>query len=249
MLIWAYYARNDYRSVDVIHPDVIREPIQTKTENQNIIQFSKNDYRYDLTPLYEYELNGLIVHKMDYRLFSIYKIDSVFPMDLCIMWGNNVKNKVYKSKSLKFSQDQRFAFWRWSGDINFNNHEVANVHLIIKDQDLESKIKNLNVGDQVKIKGQLVEVNAENIGKPGKYDPPKYKMKSSTVRTDSGAGACEILNVENLDILEKANVLPVTIFKMSYIFLLLLVLGNVIWFIFSLMTSSNTKILKKAHSY
>lgn len=231
LLVWSYFARNNYRSVDIIHSDVVKEPVQLRALEKTPIKISNNDYEYTLTPLFEYEINGLIVHKMDYRWFSIYKMDSVFPMDLCLLWGDNVASKVYQSKKLSFSQDARFAYWKWYGNINFNHDEAANIHLIMKNEELERKLKTLSCGDQVKIKGQLVDVIAENKGKPGRFDPEEFRLKSSTKRTDTGAGACEIIYVDSFEILEKANILPNTTYKFSLFLLIISIFGKILWYI------------------
>lgn len=229
LLIFAitFFTRNNYRKVNEISPAVLKEPIQAELDSKDIIRFIKDDYEYELTPLYDYELNGLIVHKMDYTWFSIYKRDSVFPMDLCVIWGNNVKSKVYQNKSLKFSQDFRFCLYHWHGKIDFNSNQLSNNHLVISDKDLEKKISSLSTGDQVKIKGQLVNVNAINVGKPGKYDPEKFSWNSSIKRTDSGGGACEVIYVQNIEILKKANIISCYAHKISFYGLLALIIFSI----------------------
>lgn len=237
--IWMYFSRNNYKSVDNIHLEVIKEPIQTEAKSKEPIRFIKDEYQYELKPLFDYEVSAMIVHKMDYRWFSIYKMDSVFPVDLILLWGDNVKNRVYQDKSVKFSQDGRFGYWRWGNGIKFNNDEVANTHLIVKDSELERKVKTLINGDQLRIKGQLVEVNAKNSGKPGKYDPASFSLKSSIVRNDTGAGACEIINVDSLEILEKANIMPDSIFKISFTLLIIMVFLNILFFFLDIFRGQN----------
>ena len=61
------------------------------------------------------------------------------------------------------------------------------------------------VGDQVRIEGKLVNVKAKLISPGGRFDSPEYSWNSSTSRTDSGAGACEVIYVEGITILKKAN--------------------------------------------
>lgn len=216
ILIITFFTRNNYKNVEIINSEVLNNPIQEQTENYDAIQFTKDDYQYKLTPLYNYEINALVVRKMDYAWFSIYKRDSVFPRDLCMMWGTNVGDKVYKDKSLKFYQDMRFCFARWEGTLKFNSSEVSNNHLVIQDEKIEKKIKKISVGDQVKIKGQLVDVEAKNLGKPGEYDPEYFSLKSSIKREDVGAGACEIIYVNDVEILQKANPVSHNLFKISF---------------------------------
>ena len=207
IIIITFFTRNNYRNVDIVSPEVIGEPKQSEVFDNSIIKFTKDDYEYELTPLYDYEINGMIVHKMDYTWFSIYKRDSVFPIDLCLIWGDNVANKVYKHKNLKFSQDFRFCLYHWRGKIDFNHNQLSNNHLVIDNKELEKKLNKLSTGDQIKITGKLVNIKAENIGEPGKYDPEYFNWKSSINRKDSGGGACETIYIEDIEIIEKSNII------------------------------------------
>jgi hypothetical protein len=229
-----FFSKDDYRKIDWIHPDVLEGPIQTDIQDKETFSFVRNDYEYELTPLYDYELNGLIVHKMDYTWFSIYKRDSVFPMDLCVIWGDNTANKYYQSEDIEFSQDMRFCYYRWHGDVQFNTDEVANNHLVVKSDIVIEKLKELNAGDQVKIKGKLVNVKAENVGEPGKYDPEKFEWDSSTTRADSGGGACETIFLEDIEVLEKGNPVANDLYKYSSYGLVVLVGLWFLKFIFNL---------------
>ena len=80
------------------------------------------------------------------------------------------------------------------------------------------------MGDQVKIKGKLVDIFAKNIGEPGKFDPESFEWKSSVTREDTGGGACETIYVEDIEILKKANTTPDVLFKFSLYGLLLVFL-------------------------
>lgn len=225
-----FFTRNSYRGISDIEPAVLSDPIQTETKSREAITFEKDDYGYELTPLFDYEINGLVVHRMDYTWFSIYKMDSVFPLDLCIMWGDNIKNGVYGEKSLKFSQDTRFCRYSWRGELAFDANEVSNNHILVNNDDLEKRLRGINSGDQVKIKGKLVNVTGKNIGTPGKYDPETFGMGSSIRRNDAEAGACEIIYLEDFEILKKGNPVSSLLFKISFWGLAILVFLEIIFF-------------------
>ncbi len=229
-LVITFFSRNNYRQVDNIHENVILEPIQIETSDKELIRFIDNDYDYELEPLFNYQVDGLIVHKTDYRIFSINKRTSVFPMDLCVIWGENVSSRVFQNKQLKFSQDFRFCMWHWQGDVKVNSDEIANVHLIVNDDNLLKKVESLFRGDQIRVKGKLVNVKAKSIGKPGKYDFDEFSMNSSVSRNDTGAGACEILYVEDIEILKKSNPISYLLFQFSLYGLLILIVINVFVF-------------------
>ena len=228
ILAITFFTKSNYKNAEIINPSVLNEPIQEETASRDIIQFTKNDYEYSLTPLYNYEINALVVRKMDYTKFSIYKMDSVFPRDLCVVWGSNVSNKIYQDKSLKFSQDMRFCFARWEGNLDFNTSEVSNNHLVIQDKEIEKKVKKISIGDQVKIRGKLVDVEAKNVGNPGEYDPEYFTLKSSITREDTTAGACEIIYIESVEILQKGNPVSYNLFKISFYGLVVLLILNII---------------------
>jgi len=83
-------------------------------------------------------------------------------------------------------------------------------------------------GDQIKIKGKLVNIQAKLANKPGPYD---ITWNSSLSRQDTGAGACELIYVEQAEILKKANVISRTLFRFSSYALLFLITWKIINFI------------------
>ena len=126
-----YFQRNNYKSVDEIAPETLSEPLQRQLYTPDHIVFVRDGYKFDVTPLYDYKLSGLLVSKMGYRFFSIYKYDSIFPFDVCVIWGSNVKRKVYKKKTIKFSQDCRWCNVSWNEpDVDFDFTEISNNTII-----------------------------------------------------------------------------------------------------------------------
>ncbi|TET54459.1 MAG: hypothetical protein E3J54_02070 [Actinobacteria bacterium] len=240
ILVITFFARNNYRNVDNINAESLKEPVQTEVANNAKIEFTKDEYEYILTPLFDYEISGIVVSKKDYTLFSIYKKDSVFPLDLCIIWGDNVESKVFQKKSLTFGQDMRFCFVRWSEPLSFSTTQFSNSHFVIESDALENKMQKISVGDQIKVKGKLVNIKAKNIGNPGEFDPEVFNWNTSTVRDDDGAGACETIFVEDFEILEKANVFQHSLFRFSLNGLILLIVINIFMFFFNVYKTKNS---------
>ncbi|MCK4267988.1 MAG: zinc ribbon domain-containing protein [Actinomycetia bacterium] len=137
------------------------------------------------------------------------------------------KSKVYQSKALSFAQDRCQSSWRWSKDLDFNNSEVANVHLVVENDALQNQLDMLQVGDQIKLKGQLVNVKAKAIGETGSHEPGDVQLNSSTTREDSGPGACEIISVKSVEVLKKSNFMANSLFSFSYLSLALLTISNI----------------------
>jgi hypothetical protein len=225
-----FFTRNDYRGITEIVPETLKDPVQKIVSDQKPVTFTKDGYGYELTPLFNYTISALLVHKLNYKRFSIYKYASVFPMDLSLVWGSNLATRVYQSKKLWFWQDGRFTYWQYEAGVAVNPSEIANEHLIINNETIERKMNSLNVGDQVKITGKLVDVVARNTGQTNIDRPPSYEWKTSTIRTDTGAGACEIIYVEDIEILKKGNPWSGNLFNLSFYGLVLLTA----WFVVEL---------------
>ena len=115
--------------------------------------------------------------------------------------------------------------------MDFNLNELSNDHLLARDRKLEKKIESFAVGDQVRLKGKLVDVKAHLTGKGGSYDASEISWKTSVIRTDHGAGACEVFYVEEAEILKRGNPLAHFLFMLSFYGLILLIAFNVFGFI------------------
>ena len=72
----------------------------------------------------------------------------------------------------------------------------SNNHLIPSDKKIENQIKSIKENDFVKIDGYLVNVYCKKSN--GSY----FYWNSSTSRSDSGNGACEVIYVTNISWLE-----------------------------------------------
>jgi len=232
LLAITFFTRSNFRRNIAIQPEVLLEPIQTEPADKSLVQFTRDGYDYVLTPVFDYEISGLVVHTFDYSWLHFYKSDVTFPVDLCMIWGKNIISGAYQHPSLKFSQDSRWCQYRWRGQLDFNGSELSNNHLLIDNDALKKLAKSLSAGDQVKIIGKLVNVEAKGVGKLDTYDPEMFRMNTSTTRTDSGAGACEIIFVEDLIILKKGNPLSQMVFQGSIYGLAVWLMYNIVKLLF-----------------
>jgi len=215
--------------VDRISPEILTEPVQEKIARPESIDLEIRGYSYRLTPVYEFEINALVVSKFNYK-FGIYRSDSVFPVDLCMIWGDNIARKAYKNMSLRFFHDCRWCEVEWWGNLDFNMRQLANCHLVTNKKNILDKINRIVIGDQLKIKGKLVNIEGRLVSKPDKYTPRQLSWRSSVTRTDTGAGACEIIYVEDIIFLKKANQLSSYLFFLSFYGLLILTAINIVRF-------------------
>ena len=211
-LATTFFTRNRLQTVDRIRPETLAEPVQVALAKPAVMTLTRNGYNYELTALYDYTISGLVAHKLNYGWFVIDRSEKAFPVDLCLIWGDNLRQKLHQDRSVRFSQDCRFCFARWDGNVPFNAEQLSNNHLLAADDALETKLKQIRAGDQVTLHGKLVNVKATLVGRGGRYDSTAMTWNTSTTRTDSGPGACEVIYVEQAVVLQSANLLSRKLF-------------------------------------
>lgn len=234
-LVFSFFARHNFKSVSSPDSELFSEPVRSQLLDDKKIEFSQDGFAFTLTPLYEYEMSALVVNKLNYELFSLTRSDNIFPVDLCLTWGENVKSGAYRHKSIGFRQDARFCFGYWNSEANFSWAEVSNNHLVIRDKEIRKKAMSIVEGDQIRLKGKLVNVEAKNVdGELGKYENQISNWNSSVKLGDSGAGACEVIFVEELEIIKKGNPLFFYGFQVALWFFLVFVFWKITIFFYEL---------------
>ena len=143
---------------------------------------------YTLTPLARFELKAKVLSKENYTLG---RESELSPSDLALGWGRMSDEDVVK----KISISQSGRWYRWSTDsFPIPRREIetssANMHIIPKDEMVESALGRIREGSIVSIRGNLVKVNAKD----------GWRWVSSLSRTDTGSGACEIIFAESIEI-------------------------------------------------
>lgn len=204
-----------------------KEPVQSElpvNQKDKVIVTNLGKYEYRLTPLYNYELEGLIVtdYNSDNWLDVRHQDDPGNIKDICVIWGENILNGSYRQ--VKFSSGEFTCYYRWEKSLEtpFYPQYLSNNHLIPQNERVAEEIKKSKIGDQVRVKGFLanyeVRVNGREI----------FKRNTSTVRDDSRNGACEIIYVTEFEIL-KENALNFKNFQkpIGYTSLLSAILGFV----------------------
>jgi hypothetical protein len=206
-LVVGYFGKGNFKAINDIRQEILIDPVQTMVVSKTPIMFEKDGFSYKLTPLFDYQISGLVVHRMDYnKWYSLSRTDKTFTTDLCVVWGDNIKSGAYKNKSLSIKQDFRFCLYSYWGGEPIKNEQLSNNHLIIRDSDIKKINDSIDAGDQIRITGKLVNVHADVIGTTGTYEPKIADWTTSTTRTDASGGACEIIYVENIEILKKGNI-------------------------------------------
>jgi hypothetical protein len=199
------FMQDRYQGVTEIDPALYMNPLQKEVKGEKPIQFKRGDYNLTLNPLYTYKISGLIVSVNDYAILGLRHQD-FYELDLCMIWGNNVRSGAYRKSGTSFEHAGNVCYAKWSRGGAINGTELSNTHVYATDEDLLDELNSLRAGDQVELEGFLVEVAAVPAKVSPGNNPGTARLRSSTVRTDKGNGACEIMYTEKLTILARGNV-------------------------------------------
>jgi len=215
--IFSFFNRNAARNVNEILPEVLNGPVLKEADSNDTIELISRGFRYTLIPVYECEINGLIVDKISYGPVTIkYENGIGMNKNFTVMWGSNVSNKTYKNKAIKFSD----GGINWEGNANLNFDELARIALITKDKNLWGRIKGVSDGDQIKIMGKLVNASADRIIQVN-YCSNHLEWKTGMPGDNERFWT---IYVGDLKILKKANVFFNYLFWMSFFGLIALVI-------------------------
>lgn len=177
---------------------LLDEPLQ-QTVTRPAFHTEVGGIEYTVQPLYRYELAGLVVSRHDAKAWWDYAHkewkDELNAVDLCVVWGDNVRSGAYLP--LNYSSDQ------WTCHVQTGSTEawqafdpiaLSNNHLLTDQADLARRLRDVRIGDQIRLRGYLAEYS-HNVG-------GGFHRGTSITRTDTGNGACETIFVEEFEILE-----------------------------------------------
>lgn len=163
----------------------------TAEPEQTAISFTRPQFQvkgYTLTALARFSLTARVLGTEHY---SFDREADLVPVDLALGWGPMSDSSVLSKISI--SQSGRFYYWHVNEfpiprrDIEVNS---ANMHLIPATPAVERELKRAQVGNIVHLSGYLVEARASD----------GWRWVSSLTREDTGAGACELIWVEELEL-------------------------------------------------
>lgn len=195
-VIVAYFRSDKYPQANDIDKAILVEPTQSPT-SKKAFQVTEGGETYTVNPKFEYFLGGLVVsqHHSD-SFVDLYheKTRDMFNIkDVCLIWGQNLATNRFHN--IKFKNGDFSCNYRTFNDEafrNFDNTKFSNNHLVTNDETVRKQLKQISVGDQIQIKGYLVDYERAD----------GYKRNSSTTRTDTGNGACEVIFVEEVKIIK-----------------------------------------------
>lgn len=114
------------------------------------------------------------------------------PWDFALGWG--IMSEQSNLNDLKLKQLLRFYLYSLKPGHPIPQTQIrdnsANCHLIPASKNLLKVLAKIRKGDLIRIEGYLVDISFEH--------KRPYVWKTSLVRTDEGAGACETIYVESI---------------------------------------------------
>ena len=144
--------------------------------------------RWRLTPRAYYDITARILSREDYRFDALAEL---VPEDLALGWGPMSDNRILSA--FEITQSVRFYSWRPLKRLPIPRQDViehsANTHVIPADSTVRSQLARLRVGQVVHLTGLLVD-GVRNDG---------ASVHTSLTRSDTGAGACEVMLVERVE--------------------------------------------------
>lgn len=163
------------------------EPRQVLNRSLQPFQISN----YTLKPFATFEAKALVLSAKHYFWGQEAELA---PVDLALGWGPMSDGNVLKNISI--AQGNRWYFFYYRKP-SIDHHAIvshsANVHLIPSDPEIEKALKQVRRGDIVMFRGDLVNI----VNSDG------WRWNSSSSRTDTGAGSCEIIWVKSFQVVDK----------------------------------------------
>ena len=160
------------------------DPLQTDLDGAPAVAHG----RWTLKPRARYDITARILSREDYHFDAM---SDLVPEDLALGWGPMSDNRVLGA--FEITQGARFYSWRPKAKLPISRQDViehsANTHVIPADSAIRSQLARLRVGQVVHLTGELVD---------GVRDDGA-SIRTSLTRSDTGAGACEVMLVEEVE--------------------------------------------------
>jgi len=178
---WHWYEDRPVHSPDGIL--AAGDPQQTDLTSSDKLQVG----RWTLTVRAHYQVTARILSRERYRFDAL---ADLVPEDLALGWGPMSDNRVLSS--IDISQSNRFYYWHLPAGSPLAIDSIithsANTHVIPRSSLVRTQLSRLRPGQVVTLSGELVD-GLRNDG---------VWIKTSLVRNDIGAGACEVLLVDEV---------------------------------------------------
>jgi hypothetical protein len=199
----SFFKKDSLPPPEGLRAELSREPQQFEVQKA-LLRTEVKGVQYSIQPRYSYDLYGLVVSVHDSDAWWDYAHrewgDHVNVVDFCVVWGENVRHGAYRP--LSYWNDQWTCWFKSDSDAAwgaFDATAISNNHLVTADPSVARELRKVHIGDQVHFRGYLVDYS---IVRNGAATAPRV---TSIVRNDSGQGACEVVYVENFEVLASPN--------------------------------------------
>ena len=186
LCVWSGYSK--FTQARVVYEgegvEVREEPRQSKLKMETF-----NHKGYSITPVASFMIEAKVLSAKHYA--PINHEGTLSPVDLALGWGPMSDNSVLRDINIR--QSKRWYRYNYQMPPPIPKPQIikhsSNMHLIPANPEVAKKIKKAKRGELVAFSGYLVKIKNED----GWY------WNSSTSRTDSGNGACELIWVESFE--------------------------------------------------
>ena len=196
-LFFSYRKINSFPPARNILPNLTAEPVQTDS-NVRPFTFTYEGSSYQIFPRANYNIRGLVVtHNNISGIGDMYHTSkSVDLKDLCLIWGENASSPYLKEIQF-WSEPWTCNFYTKNQEAysSFQQDRLSNNHVLASTPEVRRIIESVKIGDQIEMRGMLVDYHPQGAS--------ELLRKTSLIRTDTGNGACEVLYVESIRILEE----------------------------------------------
>jgi hypothetical protein len=178
---WNWYSGRPFHQPDgILAAD---DPQQTNVPAGNTVRVG----HWTLTVRADYQITARILARERYHFDAL---SDLVPEDLALGWGPMSDNRILRAVDI--SQSNRFYYWRVPSSSPLPKELIithsANTHVIPRNSMIARQLSRLRPGQVVSLSGELVD---------GVRDDGEW-IKTSMVRDDTGAGACEVLLVSDV---------------------------------------------------
>ncbi len=209
LTVISHWQSTRFPSARQISPYLLEEPYQAPVEMEPF-EVKVKSGTYIVYPHHEYLIKGLVVTTHDSGSWTDYAHglwgDFLNVKDICAMWGVNTQNELYKKLQYRSGDWTCYVRTRdrWAWD-NFRLDQFSNTHVLATDKKVIRNAKRARRGDQIYMHGYLVDYSINGAG----------VRRSSTIREDTGNGACEVMFVTDFGIIRSASSLFQTLLPIA----------------------------------
>lgn len=188
LVLLAVMAYRDWSSREIVYPPgilVTELPKQNNLLDANPVSLGE----YELTPRAEFEIRARVLSRKNYSWGTEADLS---PVDLALGWGRMSDQAIIDR--IEISQGSRWYYTRYELPAPIPEEEIirssGNMHMVPAQSSISKQLKNVRVGDIVRLRGSLVDIS----------HPSGWHWRTSTRRDDTGNGSCEIVYLKEIEI-------------------------------------------------